>query len=320
MELRTGSCTFTGLSPETAMPAALGASLMGVRALLLTDDAGFCPAPSRVNGGVAVAKPLPDENFDSLDAALLASEQQDRIVQLELQAALSARPAPGAVRKYRKTPERFVPACEREQLCPGCPYRAISYLAAKLWLRTIADTGCALCAQLKPFQALDAAFGPHTALAALAGAVAAAPEARRDTIALLGQDSLDAGQLELLSRTGGAAVIVGPEPSALPADFAASAAILSAFDLDALGSALRAALDRQGLSLIFCQGRCREHFNACFSIDQNRCRRCGACSKLGCPAISGRTPVIEPKLCVGCSLCAQVCKCSALRPVQTATK
>ena len=45
----------------------------------------------------------------------------------------------------------------------------------------------------------------------------------------------------------------------------------------------------------------------------NRCRPCGACPKLGCPAISGRSPVIDAEKCVGCGMCASVCKCSAIR-------
>ena len=45
----------------------------------------------------------------------------------------------------------------------------------------------------------------------------------------------------------------------------------------------------------------------------HRCRRCGACGRLGCPAISGRNPVIDAAKCAGCGMCASVCKCSAIR-------
>ena len=46
--------------------------------------------------------------------------------------------------------------------------------------------------------------------------------------------------------------------------------------------------------------------------------KCGACVRLGCPAISrdenGRA-VIDTSLCVGCAQCVQVCRFDAIVPV-----
>lgn len=48
-------------------------------------------------------------------------------------------------------------------------------------------------------------------------------------------------------------------------------------------------------------------------IDQEKCRRCRACVKTGCPAIlSGDNITILPESCTGCSVCLQVCPFSAI--------
>ncbi|MDD3412173.1 MAG: 4Fe-4S dicluster domain-containing protein, partial [Eubacteriales bacterium] len=48
------------------------------------------------------------------------------------------------------------------------------------------------------------------------------------------------------------------------------------------------------------------------------CKGCGACMKLSCPAIErrGKEVVINPALCIGCGMCAQVCPFKAIKGVQ----
>ncbi len=49
------------------------------------------------------------------------------------------------------------------------------------------------------------------------------------------------------------------------------------------------------------------------SVDPDRCRGCRACMKVGCPAIrfTGGKASVDATLCVGCGLCAQMCKFGA---------
>ena len=297
---------FTG---PGAVYAALGASLAGARALAVLDNYAEVPG-SRVTGGLVVAMPGAGEGYPSLAAAFAASEREDRPVAIPLGAEYAAEQAVYLPPKYRKQPERFVQPCAREVMCPGCPYRAAFYLASKLWLRTIAGGGCSLLGAKRPFLALDAAWGRGTALAALSGFISAMPEARRDTIAVCGADEAGADGLELLAESGGVALLVGEQEIKTPRGV--EAVELGAYDVNAMGSALKSALAGEGAALILCRGGCGRAGEARYRVDANRCRRCGACGRLGCPAISGRSPVIDPAGCVGCGLCAAVCKCSAI--------
>ena len=49
-------------------------------------------------------------------------------------------------------------------------------------------------------------------------------------------------------------------------------------------------------------------------INTDKCKKCKACFKIGCPAIqdSKGTIKIDPTLCVGCGLCVKMCNFTAI--------
>ena len=59
-------------------------------------------------------------------------------------------------------------------------------------------------------------------------------------------------------------------------------------------------------------------------VDSAKCKACGACFKMGCPAMTrgeevapGRFQMkIDPSQCAGCKQCQQVCKFGAIRRVR----
>ncbi|MBR0597047.1 indolepyruvate ferredoxin oxidoreductase subunit alpha [Sinanaerobacter chloroacetimidivorans] len=52
-------------------------------------------------------------------------------------------------------------------------------------------------------------------------------------------------------------------------------------------------------------------------IDQEKCKKCKACVKTGCPAIfSGDSITINKEACTGCSVCKQVCPFDAIKEVK----
>ncbi|MBO4326784.1 MAG: indolepyruvate ferredoxin oxidoreductase subunit alpha [Clostridia bacterium] len=51
------------------------------------------------------------------------------------------------------------------------------------------------------------------------------------------------------------------------------------------------------------------------TVDADKCRRCGACMRLGCPAIlktDAGVAKIDRSLCVGCEFCVQMCRFGAI--------
>ena len=91
---------------------------------------------------------------------------------------------------------------------------------------------------------------------------------------------------------------------------------VDAFDLAACKSAVREAAAQPGVRVIFFEGPCINLVKKglpCIGTD--RCTNCGLCiKKLGCPALmqGGNDVDMDPTLCTGCRLCAQVCPFDAI--------
>ncbi|MEG2701854.1 MAG: thiamine pyrophosphate-dependent enzyme, partial [Clostridia bacterium] len=86
--------------------------------------------------------------------------------------------------------------------------------------------------------------------------------------------------------------------------------IVDPFDLKQTEQALRDSTAREEVSVIIARRPCAlldKTFRKPYVT--NGCKNCGACMKLGCPAIERHEKVVEinPALCIGCGMCAQVC-------------
>ena len=53
------------------------------------------------------------------------------------------------------------------------------------------------------------------------------------------------------------------------------------------------------------------------TVDEDKCKGCKLCMKIGCPAISitGGKAKVDSTLCVGCGVCQQLCHSNALKEV-----
>jgi indolepyruvate ferredoxin oxidoreductase alpha subunit len=95
--------------------------------------------------------------------------------------------------------------------------------------------------------------------------------------------------------------------------------VIDAFDLKALRSGVRDSLNRLEVSVIIVRGACavrvRKRANPRV-VDIEKCNQCGACLKLGCPAIQSRDGqvFIDATLCAGdiCTICEQLCPKKAI--------
>jgi len=103
------------------------------------------------------------------------------------------------------------------------------------------------------------------------------------------------------------------------------------FDVKAVEKALKEALAFDGPSVVIVDGPCvfvGPDRDVTYAVESEYCPACGVCFRLGCPAIvrsdkvnarTGRQKAdIDPVLCVGCDMCAQVCPTEAIYQVPAA--
>ncbi len=89
-------------------------------------------------------------------------------------------------------------------------------------------------------------------------------------------------------------------------------------DLDNTHKIIKECLDAPEPSLVVSRAPClldiKEPAGEIREIDQEHCRECKLCLKLGCPAMefTGQEIHINETLCAGCSMCEQVCKFDAI--------
>lgn len=108
---------------------------------------------------------------------------------------------------------------------------------------------------------------------------------------------------------------------------------VDAFDVKAVEKAFKAALDFDGPSVVIVDGPCfftGPGTKGAYGVDLSLCNGCSLCFRLGCPAIirseekdekTGRVKAeIDPVLCVGCDMCAQICPREAIFAPEMALK
>lgn len=101
------------------------------------------------------------------------------------------------------------------------------------------------------------------------------------------------------------------------------------FDVKAVDKAMKEALDHDGPSVVIMDGPCffvGPGDQGDYAVDSDVCNGCALCFRLGCPAIVRSEEMdkrynrpkaqIDPVLCVGCDMCAQICPREAIYPIE----
>ncbi len=101
---------------------------------------------------------------------------------------------------------------------------------------------------------------------------------------------------------------------------------VNAFDVGAMEKALKECTIFKGTSVLIAEGECvfvAPPPGPAYEVDLDLCTACALCAKLGCPAIVKAEALhpknkknktgINPVLCNGCEVCAQVCPTGAIR-------
>ncbi|MEA4927146.1 MAG: indolepyruvate ferredoxin oxidoreductase subunit alpha [Candidatus Limiplasma sp.] len=233
-------------------------------------------------------------------------------------------------------------------LCPGCPHRGVFYTLNRLGLRVMGDIGCYTLAALPPLSAMDACLCMGASIGMASGAERAQGRAfSHGTVAVLGDSTfLHSGITPLIDAvynqeaitvlildnritgmTGhqqnpstGLDIHNKPAPAVdleklCLACGVSHVTVVDPFDLKAMEQALKDETARDAVSVVIARRPCallEKTTEPPYRIDN--CKNCGACMKLSCPAIERRENRVEinPALCIGCGMCAQVCPFHAI--------
>ena len=106
-------------------------------------------------------------------------------------------------------------------------------------------------------------------------------------------------------------------PAVLEAVGVKHVATVDPLDLKAAVEAVKQAADVKGVSAVIFKSPCISVTkpSGLYTVDKEKCIGCQKCIReLGCPAITmeDKKALIEPSLCYGCSICAQVCPVGAI--------
>ncbi|MDD4571218.1 MAG: indolepyruvate ferredoxin oxidoreductase subunit alpha [Clostridia bacterium] len=237
-------------------------------------------------------------------------------------------------------------------LCAGCPHRGAFYAVKKAMQGTSAvftgDIGCYTLGNAKPLDMVDTCLCMGAGITVAQGIARAKNPAKH--IAFIGDSTFfhsgitglinaayNKTDITMVILDNSTTAMTGHQPHpgigrTMMGEISAKIdlkALVSAsgiqktfeldpFDLEKALPAIREAVNYEGPSVIIFKAPCIALFKPAkiYKIN-NKCTKCQKCIReLGCPAITfdavAKTVQIEPTLCYGCDLCAQVCPVDAI--------
>ncbi|MBQ2040001.1 MAG: indolepyruvate ferredoxin oxidoreductase subunit alpha [Thermoguttaceae bacterium] len=234
-------------------------------------------------------------------------------------------------------------------LCPGCPHRGLFYALGKFKTVVAGDIGCYSLGVAPPLNCMDTILCMGGGITVAHGMDCA----KNDTpvVGVMGDSTFFhsgmTGLMDIVYNKGKSTIVVldnritamtghqdnpgtgktisGDETFA--ADIAEIAKAMGMKNvvtvnprkLDETSAALKTAIESDEPWLIIAKEPCplayRKKLEHGVRVNQDKCKKCGSCLKLGCPAIernAEKVVSINDSLCVACGLCMQVCKFGAL--------
>ena len=237
-------------------------------------------------------------------------------------------------------------------MCAGCPHRGLFYTLAKNKITVLGDIGCYTLGAVPPLSALDTTICMGASVSGLHGFVKAMEgQADGNTVGVIGDSTFMhsgiTGLVSIAYNNSNATLIIldnsitgmtghQQNPTTgfnLKGDPAAKidletlchavginrVRVVDPYDLSACETAIKEELAAAEPSVIISRRPCAllkyvKH-SAPLVVDNDKCKSCKACMRVGCPAISmqdGKAKV-DNTLCTGCGVCAQLCKFDALK-------
>ena len=240
-------------------------------------------------------------------------------------------------------------------LCPGCPHRSVFSVLNKLKIHASGDIGCYTLGAVAPLSVIDTTICMGASISALHGMEKArGGEYVKNWVAVIGDSTfLHTGINSLINmvynKATGTVMILDNRTTGMTGhqDHAATGKTLkgeetnaidfvelchavgvknvievNAFDVERLTAVIKESVNSDTLTVIITKSPCvllkgQKFPNKCV-VDPDACRKCGACMKIGCPAMSrgddGKVK-IDDTMCNGCGLCTNYCKFNAIKTV-----
>lgn len=236
-------------------------------------------------------------------------------------------------------------------LCPGCPHRAVFYVLKKLGLTVAADIGCYTLGAMPPLAAVDSVVCMGASIGmALGLEKARGRDFAKKTVAVIGDSTFVhsgiTGLVDMVYNQGHSTVIIvdnsttgmtGHQPNPTTgfnvrgeiapqldvvklceAIGVPSVRVVDPFDMKELEQTIMEESEKDVPSVIIARRPCAllvKKRTAPCAINTDKCRKCGMCMKIGCPAIlkaeNGQVS-IDASLCNGCGLCKEMCHFGAI--------
>ena len=236
-------------------------------------------------------------------------------------------------------------------MCVGCPHRGTFYVLSKLGLTVSGDIGCYTLGAVNPLSSVDTTICMGASISAAHGmAKARGSEFNKKLVSVIGDSTFMhsgiTGLIDIVYNKGNNTVIIldnsitgmtghqqNPTTGLTIRNEPTKAIDLVAlckavgvdrvrvedpFDVKGFEKAVKEELSAEEPSVIIAKRPCAllkgvKYTGKCV-VNQEKCRSCKMCMKLGCPAISfvdGKAK-IDSTQCNGCGLCTKVCPFDAI--------
>lgn len=240
-------------------------------------------------------------------------------------------------------------------LCPGCPHRSVFSVLSKMKIHASGDIGCYTLGAVAPLGVIDTTICMGASISALHGMEKArGKDFIKNWVAVIGDSTfLHTGINSLINmvynKASGTVMILDNRTTGMTGhqDHAATGKTLkgeetnaidfvelchavgvknvievNAFDVKTLEKVIKESVEGDTLTVIITKSPCvllkgQKFPNVC-KVDPELCKKCGACMKIGCPAMTrdeNRTVRIDATMCNGCGLCTNYCKFGAIETV-----
>ena len=240
-------------------------------------------------------------------------------------------------------------------LCPGCPHRSVFSVLNKLKIHASGDIGCYTLGAVAPLGVIDTTVCMGAGISMLHGMEKAmGKDYIKNWVAVIGDSTfLHTGVNSLINlvynKSTGTVIILDNRTTGMTGhqEHAATGKtlkgedtyaidlsvlcrsvgvpnvlVVDAFDVATLEKTVKESVSSDTLTVIIAKAPCallkgQKFPNVCV-CDTEKCKKCGMCLKIGCPALTKQadgTVKIDETMCNGCGLCMSYCKFGAISKV-----